>query len=123
LGDVNLEIGEDGCTITYWDEMAINGAGDKRSKYITFDKEEALAIADAIYKLFKEESNDLPYYVVKGDGMPSSEDYDDDGYCWWGWAHSPGHGNPRFCKASWAYSKEPRGATHWAPHWTFPVIK
>jgi hypothetical protein len=52
--DVNIEIGEDGCTISYWDEMAINDAGDKRSKYISFDKEEALAIADAIYKLFKE---------------------------------------------------------------------
>jgi len=45
------------------------------------------------------------------------------GYCWWGWAHSHGHGNPRFWQASWAYSKEQKGATHWAPHWTFPVIK
>ena len=52
--DVNIEIGEDGCTISYWDVRTSNDAGDKRSKYITFDKEEALAIADAIYKLFKE---------------------------------------------------------------------
>ena len=63
------------------------------------------------------------YYEIKDDGMPSSDDRDIDGFCWWGWAHSPGHGNPRFWQASWAYSKEPMGATHWAPHWTFPVIK
>jgi hypothetical protein len=49
--DNNIEIGFDGCTISYWEE---DGDGsDKRVQYITMEKEEALALADAIYKLFK----------------------------------------------------------------------
>ena len=63
-----------------------------------------------------------PFYEIASDGMPSPEDRDDRGWCWWGWAHSRGHGNPRFWRASWAYSEEPRGATHWAPYWAFPVV-
>jgi hypothetical protein len=43
--DTYLDVGCEGCTISIW--------GDKRDHYICMDKEEALAIADAIYKLFK----------------------------------------------------------------------
>lgn len=43
--DTHLDVGCDGCTISVW--------GDKRDHYICMDKEEALAVADAIYKLFK----------------------------------------------------------------------
>lgn len=62
------------------------------------------------------------FYEIASDGMPSLDDRDDRGWCWWGWAHSPGHGNPWFWRASWAYSEGPRGATHWAPYWAFPVV-
>jgi hypothetical protein len=43
--DTHLDVGCDGCTISIW--------SDKRDHYICMDQEEALAIADAIYKLFK----------------------------------------------------------------------
>jgi hypothetical protein len=43
--DTHLDVGCEGCTISIW--------GDKRDHYICMDKEEALAIADVIYKLFK----------------------------------------------------------------------
>ena len=45
--DTHLDVGCDGCTISIW--------GDKRDHYICMDKEEALAVADAIYKLFKKD--------------------------------------------------------------------
>jgi hypothetical protein len=49
--DTNIEIGYDGCTISYWEFS--KEQGDKRVQHITMEKEEALALADAIYKLFK----------------------------------------------------------------------
>ena len=50
--DTHLDVGCDGCTISYWEFM--KDTGDKRDHYICMGKEESLAIADAIYKLFKE---------------------------------------------------------------------
>ena len=44
--DSNIVTSMDGCTISYWQ----NG---KRHIQITMEEEEALAVADAIYKLFK----------------------------------------------------------------------
>jgi hypothetical protein len=44
--DTHLDVGCPGCTISIW------GDGE-RDHHICMDKEEALAIADAIYKLFK----------------------------------------------------------------------
>ena len=49
--DTHTDAGCFGCTISYWEEDSERG--DKRHQYICMDKEEALAIADAIYKLFK----------------------------------------------------------------------
>ena len=49
--DTNIEIGYDGCTISYWEKDSVED--DTRIQYITMEKEEALALADAIYKLFK----------------------------------------------------------------------
>ncbi len=49
--DTNIEIGYDGCTISYWEKDSEED--DTRIQYITMEKEEALALADAIYKLFK----------------------------------------------------------------------
>ena len=44
--DSNIATSLGGCTISYWQDT-------KRFSYITMEPEEALAIADAIYKLFK----------------------------------------------------------------------
>ncbi len=44
--DQNVNTSMDGCTISYWQD-------GKRHTDITLEPEEALAIADAIYKLFK----------------------------------------------------------------------
>ena len=44
--DSNVATSMDGCTISYWED-------GQRHTHITMEKEEALAIADAIYKLFK----------------------------------------------------------------------
>ena len=52
--DVYLDLGQDGLTISYWER---DQGKDKRQNYICVEKESALAIADAIYKLFKEENN------------------------------------------------------------------
>ncbi len=49
--DTNIDIGFDGCTISYWEFR--KEEGDKRVQHITMEKEDALAIADSIYKLFK----------------------------------------------------------------------
>jgi len=49
--DMNIEVGCEGFTLSYWEP---HKEGDKRFKYITMDKDHALAVADAIYKLFKE---------------------------------------------------------------------
>ena len=49
--DTHLDVGYDGCTISYWE--FVKDRGDKRIRHICMNKEEALAVADAIYKLFK----------------------------------------------------------------------
>jgi len=48
--DTNIEISYYGCTISYWEFC--KEEGDKRVQHITMEKEEALALASAIYKLF-----------------------------------------------------------------------
>ena len=50
--DVYLDVGCDGLTISYWE--AKDG---KRRDYVCIEKDSALAIADAIYKLFKKEES------------------------------------------------------------------
>ena len=49
--DTHLDVGCDGCTISYW--VYDVEKGDKRVQHICMNEEQALAIADAIYKLFK----------------------------------------------------------------------
>lgn len=49
--DTHLDVGCDGCTISYW--YANKYGEDKRDSYICMNEEEAIAVADAIYKLFK----------------------------------------------------------------------
>lgn len=49
--DTHLDVGCEGCTISYWESM--KDIGDKRVQHICMDEEEALSLADAIYKLFK----------------------------------------------------------------------
>jgi hypothetical protein len=49
--DTHLDVGCDGCTISYWEFM--KETGDKRVNHICMNREEALSVADAIYKLFK----------------------------------------------------------------------
>ena len=44
--DQNINVSCDGCTISYWQY-------GKRHSHITMEADEALAVADAIYKLFK----------------------------------------------------------------------
>ena len=51
VDDTHIDVGCSGCTISYWQEDSERG--DKRLSYICMDKEEALALADAIYKLYK----------------------------------------------------------------------
>ena len=51
--DTNIDIGFDGCTISYWEGKNVVLADDKRVQHICMEQDEALAIADAIYKLFK----------------------------------------------------------------------
>jgi hypothetical protein len=49
--DTHLDVGCEGCTISYW---YINKNLDhKRESYICMGEDEALNLADAIYKLFK----------------------------------------------------------------------
>ena len=50
--DTHLDVGCDGCTISYWEFM--KDSGNKRRDYICMGKEESLAVASAILKLFKE---------------------------------------------------------------------
>jgi hypothetical protein len=49
--DTHIDVGCDGCTISCWEFM--KDSGNKRRDYICMGKEEALSVADAIYKLFK----------------------------------------------------------------------
>ena len=51
--DHNIDMGCDGCTLSYWEPSKKEEDGDKRYSHITMNKDEALAVADAIYKLFK----------------------------------------------------------------------
>ena len=50
--DTHIDVGCDGCTISYWEFDKEKGG--KRVQHICMGKEEALSVADAIYKLFKE---------------------------------------------------------------------
>jgi hypothetical protein len=49
--DIHLDVGCPGCTISYWEIR--KDTGDTRIQHICMNQEEALAVADAIYKLFK----------------------------------------------------------------------
>ena len=50
--DIYLDVGCDGLTISYWEDC--DGA-EKRIDHICISSESALAVADAICKLFKKE--------------------------------------------------------------------
>ena len=49
--DTHLDVGCEGFTVSHWEYDKEKGV--KRIQHICMNKEEALAIADAIYKLFK----------------------------------------------------------------------
>jgi hypothetical protein len=49
--DTHLDVGCEGCTISYWE--FVKDTGDKRFQHICMDEDQALAVADAIYKFFK----------------------------------------------------------------------
>jgi hypothetical protein len=49
--DIHIDVGCSGFTVSYWEYH--KETGDKRHQYVCMSKEEALALADAIYKLFK----------------------------------------------------------------------
>ncbi len=54
--DINLDVGGVGsedCTISFLGFEKSNG--DKHAQHVSMSKEEALALADAIYKLFKKD--------------------------------------------------------------------
>jgi hypothetical protein len=53
--DMNVDVGCDGLTISYWEHL--KEGGEKRFSHIAISEEVALAVADAIYKLFKKENN------------------------------------------------------------------
>jgi hypothetical protein len=48
-----IDAGYDGFTISYWE---VSEGKEKRYNCVYVDKDSALAVADAIYKLFKEDS-------------------------------------------------------------------
>lgn len=52
--DIHLDVGCDGYTISYY--VYTKDTGDERVQHICMNSEEALAIADAIYKLFKKDN-------------------------------------------------------------------
>jgi hypothetical protein len=49
--DTYLDVGCDGFTFSYWE--FVKDTGDKRIQHICMNEEQALAVADAIYKLSK----------------------------------------------------------------------
>ena len=49
--DTHIDVGCEGFTVSYW--AYDKEKGEKRFQHICMDKKEALAIADAIYKFFK----------------------------------------------------------------------
>lgn len=51
--DTYLDVGCDGCTISYW--VYDVEKGDKRVRHICMSEEQALCIADTIYKFFKKD--------------------------------------------------------------------
>jgi hypothetical protein len=51
--DTHLDVGCAGCTISYWEGKNAVLADNKRIQHICMDEEQALSVADAIYKLFK----------------------------------------------------------------------
>jgi len=51
--DTHLDVGCDGCTISYWEFPSGVNTSEKRVNHICMGKEEALSVADAIYKFFK----------------------------------------------------------------------
>lgn len=51
--DIHLDVGCGGCTISYW--VFVKDTGDKRIQHICMNQDEALALADSIYKLFKKD--------------------------------------------------------------------
>lgn len=51
--DTHLDVGCGGCTISYWEVRT--DIGEKRIQHICMNEEEALAVADSIYKLFKKD--------------------------------------------------------------------
>ncbi len=53
--DTHLDAGCEGCTISYWEGKNVVLADDKRVQHICMNEEQALAIADTIYKLFKKD--------------------------------------------------------------------
>jgi len=55
--DTRLDVGFGGCTISYWELPSEPNSSGKRVNYICMDAEEALAVADAIYKFFELKSN------------------------------------------------------------------
>ena len=53
--DTHLDVGGEGCTISYWELPSGVNMSEKRVQHICMNREEALAVASAIYKLFKKE--------------------------------------------------------------------
>ena len=51
--DTHLDVGGEGCTISYWELPSGVNTSEKRINHICMNRDEALAVADAIYKLFK----------------------------------------------------------------------
>lgn len=51
--DTNIDVGDDGCTVSYWEFQ--KPIGSIRANHITMDEDQALALADSIYKLFKKQ--------------------------------------------------------------------
>ena len=53
--DIYLDDGCDGLTISVWNMEDLK---EERSVYVCIEKDAALSVADAIYKLFKKENSD-----------------------------------------------------------------
>ena len=51
--DTHLDVGCEGLTVSYWELPSGVNTREKRVQHICMEKEEALAFAAAIHKLFK----------------------------------------------------------------------
>ena len=51
--DTHLDVGGEGCTISCWELPSGVNMSEKRVQHICINEDEALAVASAIYKLFK----------------------------------------------------------------------